>query len=89
MGVLSVIRIFCEQSPSLGTSVVNGLLGWAGVLGGSTAFLSALPAAVFLLIPSRQESLARRVNEGLGRGFFLGMPLGALIFVLFVTRVVS
>lgn len=89
MGILSVIRIFCQQSPSLGTYIADGLLGWASVFGSTTAFFSALPAAVFLPMPGRQASLVRRINEGLGRGFFLGMLLGSLIFVLFVTRVVS
>jgi hypothetical protein len=89
MSLPATIRILCEANTSLGTAVVNGLLAWAGVLGGLTVFFSGLPAAVFLFIPGRPESLTRRVNEGLGLGFVFGTALGALIFVFFVARIVS
>ncbi len=89
MAVNAVIRILCEANPSLGTAVVNGLLAWAGVLGGCTVFFSGLPVAVALLIPSRPDSLARRINQGLGIGFTLGMLFGPLLLFVFVDRIVS
>jgi hypothetical protein len=84
----AVIRILCEANGSLGTAVVNGLLAWAGVLSGLTVFFSGLPAAVALVIPSRPESLSRRINQGLGFGFLVGTGLGSLVFVAFVARVI-
>jgi len=89
MGVLSVIRILCETHSSVGTAVVNGLLAWAGVLGSCTVFFSGLPAAVALLVPSRPESLLRRINRGLGQGFAVGMAGGFLLFCAFIARVVQ
>jgi hypothetical protein len=85
----AVIRVLCEANPSLGTAVVNGLLAWAGVLGGSTVFFSGLPAAIALRVPSRPESLSRRINQGLGFGFVVGMGGGVLLFFVFIARVVS
>jgi hypothetical protein len=86
---IATIRVFCEGNPSLGTAVVNGLLAWAGLLGGLTVLFSGLPAAVALFIPSRPDSLARRINQGLGYGFLAGVPLGALLFFVFVARLNS
>ena len=52
MFVPAAIRILCEgTNPSLGTAMVNGLLAWAGFLGGCTVFCSGVPAAVALFIP--------------------------------------
>ena len=45
MSAIAVIHVLCEANPSLGTSVVNGLLAWATVLGGFTVLFSGLPAA--------------------------------------------
>jgi hypothetical protein len=90
MSVIATIRVFCEGSnPSLGTVLVNGLLAWAGILGGCTVFFSGLPAAVALFIPSRPASLVRRINWGLRIGFTLGMAGGLLMFFVFVARIVS
>jgi hypothetical protein len=89
MSAIATIRVFCEGNPSLGTVVVNGLLAWAGVLGGATVFCSGLPAAVGVFIPGRPESLSRRINRWLGYGFLIGIPLGALVFFAFVARIVS
>ena len=89
MSTIAIIRILCEVNPSLGTAVVNGLLAWAGVLGGCTVFFSGLPAAVALLVPSRPDSLVRRINRGLGWGFAFGMLLGPLTLFVFATRMVS
>lgn len=86
---IAVIRILCEANPSLGTAVVSGLLAWAGVLGGATVLFSGLPAAVALFIPSRPDSLARRINQGLGIGFLVGMFLGPLTLFVFVAKIVS
>jgi hypothetical protein len=85
----AVIHILCEARPSLGTAVVNGLIAWAGVLGGCTVFFSGLPAAVALFIPSRPDSLARRINQGLGIGFLAGMAGGLLLFFVVVAKVAS
>jgi hypothetical protein len=89
MSVIATLRVFCEDNRSLGSAVVNGLLAWAGVLGGLTVLCSGLPAAVAVFIPSRPDSLARRINQGLGYGFLWGMFLGALLFFVFVARLVS
>jgi hypothetical protein len=85
----AVIRILCEANPSLASAVVNGLLAWAGLLGGCTAFFSGLPAAVALFVPSRPTSLVRRINWGLGIGFVLGMFAGSLTLFVFVARIVT
>jgi hypothetical protein len=88
MFVIATIRVFCEANPSLGTAVVNGLLAWAGFLGGATVLCSGLPAAVALFIPSRPATLARRINQGLGIGFLAGMFLGPLMLFVFVAKIV-
>jgi hypothetical protein len=88
MFVIATIRVFCEGHTSLGTTIVNGLLAWA-FLGASTAFWSTLPAAVALFVPSRPDSLARRINQGLGIGFLAGMLIGPLVLFAFVARIVS
>lgn len=84
-----VIRILCEADRSLGTAAVNGALAWAGALGGSTVFFSGLPAAVALLVPSRPASLSRRINQGIGIGFVIGMGVGFLLFIVFIARLNS
>ncbi len=86
---IAIIRVLCEGNPSLGTSIVNGLLAWAAMLGGCTVLFSGLPAAVAVFIPSRPDSLARRINQGLGYGFLLGMFLGTVLLFVFVARLVS
>jgi hypothetical protein len=88
-GMSAVIRILCESNPSLGTTVVNGLLAWGGVLGAGAAFFSGLPAAVALFIPSRPDTLARRINQGLGLGFLVGMIIGPLMLFVFIARIAS
>jgi hypothetical protein len=85
----ATIRILCEAGTSMGSAIINGLLAWAGVLGGFTVLFSGLPAAVALFIPSRPDSLARRINQGLGYGFLLGMLLGPLMLFVFIARIVS
>jgi hypothetical protein len=87
---IATIRILCETDPSLGTSVVNGLLAWIAVLGGCTVFCSGLPAAVAVFIPGRPEALSRRINRGLGVGFLAGvLLLGPLTLFVFSARIVS
>jgi len=78
MSTVATLHVFCENDSTLATSAVNGLLAWAAVLGGCTVFFSGLPAAVALFIPSRPESLSRRINRGLGQGMLLGVILGPL-----------
>jgi hypothetical protein len=56
---VATIHILCEANPSLGTSVVNGLLAWAGIKAHPprcTVFCSGLPAAIAVFIPSRPDS---------------------------------
>ena len=89
MPTLATFRVLCETSPSFGTAIVNGLLAWAAVLGGFTVLFSGMPAAVALFIPSRPETLARRINRGLGQGVALGMMLGPLTLFVFIDKVVS
>jgi hypothetical protein len=40
MSISAIIHVLCETNPSLATSVVNGLLAWAEVLGGCTVLFS-------------------------------------------------
>jgi hypothetical protein len=75
---LVVVRL-CDRSE----------IGQQLVLGGCTVLFSGLPAAVALFIPSKPDSLARRINQGLGYGFLLGMAGGLLLFFVFVAKVVS
>ncbi|MGO9247064.1 MAG: hypothetical protein ACLP7W_00510 [Solirubrobacteraceae bacterium] len=89
MSTIATIHVLCEANPSLGTAVVNGLLAWAGVLGGCTVFCSGLPAAVAVFIPGRPQALSRRINRWLGIGFLVGMLIGPLVFFAFVARIVS
>lgn len=89
MSAIAVIHILCEANPSLGTALVNGLLAWAGVLGGCTVLCSGAPAAVALFIPSRPDSLSQRINQGLGYGFLLGMAVGLMLFFVFIAKVAS
>jgi hypothetical protein len=85
----ATIRILCEADTSLGTSIIDGLLAWAAVLGGCTVFCSGLPAAVAVFIPSRPDTLSRRINRWLGYGFIVGMPLGLLMCIVFIARIAS
>ena len=59
------------------------------MLGGFTVFFSGLPAAVALFIPSRPESLSRRINSELGVGLLAGMSFGALMLIVFVAKVAT
>jgi hypothetical protein len=86
---IATIRVLCEADTSLGTAVVNGLLAWAGILGGLTAFGSGLPAALFALDTTPAHVRADLINRGLGLGFRIGMAAGLLMFVLFVAKVIS
>ncbi len=89
MSTSATIRILCETDPSLGTSVVDGLLAWVAVLGGCTVFCSGLPAAVAVFIPGRPDALSRRINRWLGIGFLVGIPLGFLTFFVFIAKIAS
>jgi hypothetical protein len=89
MSAIATLRVLCDTSPSIGTAIVNGLLAWAAALGGFTVLFSGMPAAVALFIPSRPETLARRINRGLGQGVVLGMMLGPLTLFVFIDKVIS
>jgi hypothetical protein len=89
MSTIATIRVLCETNPSLGSTIVNGLLAWATLLGGATAFGSGLPAALFALDTTSAPVRADLINRGLGLGFRVGMFIGPLILVLFVARLVS
>lgn len=85
----AVIHILCEARPSLGTAFVNGLVAWATMLGGFTAFGSGLPAALFALDTTPAHVRADLINRGLGVGFRLGMCFGVLLFFVFAARLAS
>jgi hypothetical protein len=89
MSTIATIHVLCEGNPSLGSTVVNGLLAWATVLGGFTAFGSGLMAALLALDSTRAELRADLINRGLGVGFAIGMALGFLMFVLFAANLIS
>jgi hypothetical protein len=89
MTVTAVIHILCEANLSLGTAVVNGLLAWATILGGFTAFCSGLPAAVYALDTTPAHVRADEINRGLGIGFRLGMLVGPLMCFVFVAKIAS
>jgi hypothetical protein len=89
MLVAATIHILCEDNPSLGTAIVNGLLAWATVLGGFTAFCAGLPAALFALDTTPAQVRADLINRGLGFGFGVGMLLGPLMLFVFVARIAS
>ncbi len=89
MSSIAVIQILCEANPSLGTSVVNGLLAWTTVLGGGTALGAGVPAALVALDTTRADLRADLINRGIGVGFMFGMAFGALLFFVFVARLVS
>ena len=85
----AVIRVFCETDPSFVTTVVNGLLAWATLLGGFTAFCAGLPAALFALDATPAHVRADLINRGLGVGFCFGMTGGLLMFFVFIARLAS
>ena len=89
MIVIAVIRILCEDNSSLGTAVVNGLLAWATVLGGFHGACSTAGGRRRVLSPAGRGALSRRIDRWLGIGFLVGMPLGLLMFIVFVARIVS
>jgi hypothetical protein len=89
MTAIAAIHILCEANPSLGTSVVNGLLAWATVLGGATAFFAGLPAAISVFVPVRPDMRANAINLGVGRGFLAGMAAGLLTLFVFVDKLVT
>jgi hypothetical protein len=86
---IAVIRVLCETDPSFGTTVVNGLLAWATLLGGFTAFCAGLPAALFALDTTPAHVRADLINRGLGVGFCFGMAGGLLMFFVFIARLAS
>jgi len=89
MSVIATIHVLCESNPSLGTAFVNGLLAWAAFLGGGTALGAGLPAALVALDATRADLRADLINRGIGVGFMFGMAFGALLFFVFVARLVS
>ncbi len=89
MTAIAIIRAICEDNPSLGTAVVNGVLAWATVLGASTVFFSGLPAALLALDDTPAHVRADLINRGMGIGFRVGMFLGSLMLFVFVARIGS
>lgn len=89
MSTIATLRLLCDTDPTLATSIANGLLAWSALLGGLTVVFSGLPAAVALFIPSRPESLSRRINRGLGQGLVVGMLFGPLTLSVFIAKVVT
>ncbi len=89
MSITATIHVLCETSPSLGTALVNGVLAWTTVLGGGTALGAGLPAALVALDTTHADLRADLINRGMGVGFMLGMAFGALLFFVFIARLVS
>ncbi len=89
MTAIAAIHVLCETSPSLGTSVVNGLLAGATVLGGFTAFGSGLLAAISMFVPARPQARTNAINLGLAWGFVGGIALGSLTLFVFIARIVT
>jgi hypothetical protein len=87
--VTAAIRIFCTTNPSFVTSVVNGILAWATVLGGCTACGSGLPAGMLLLTVVRPDVRADLINIGMGVGFLVGMAGGSLMCFVFIARLAT
>lgn len=87
--MIAVIRFFCQANPTFATSVVNGLLASATVLGGFIALLSGLPAALALFVPVKPEARADAINKGAGCGFLVGMVFALLTLFVFSARLVS
>ncbi len=85
----AVIHVFCETNPSFTTTVVNGLLASATVLAGCVAFWSGLPAAVSLFVTVRPEMRTDAISKGMGIGFIVGVPFGALMLFVFIAKVAS
>jgi len=89
MSHIATIHVFCETSSSLGKAVINGLLAWATVLSGGTAFGAGVIAAMLALDMTRPDIRADLINRGIGAGFVFGMAFGFLTFVVFAARLVS
>jgi hypothetical protein len=84
--VTAVVHVFCTTNPSFATSLANGLLAWATVLGGCTAFFSGLLAAVSIFVPVTPQARSNAINKGVGVGFIVGMALGVLTLFVFIAR---
>jgi hypothetical protein len=52
------------------------------ILGGAMAYFSGFSAAQALADGSPPESLAQRINEGLGEGFLVGSPLAVATLII-------
>lgn len=92
MGVvtaIAAIHVLCETNPSLGTSIVNGLLAGTTVLGGFTAFGSGLLAVVSMLVTAQPEARTNAINLGLAWGFLGGIAFGFLMLFVFIARIVT
>jgi hypothetical protein len=89
MSPTAVIHILCEDDPSLETSIVNGLLAWATILGAGTAFGAGLLAALLALDATRADIRADLINRGMGIGFVVGTAVGFLMFLVFIARIAS
>ncbi len=89
MRVAAVIHLLCQTNPSFATTVVNGLLAAATVMGGCVASVSGLLAAISLFPPVKPWRRTNAISMGMGYGFMLGMIAGLLTLFVFVDRVVS
>lgn len=89
VSAIAAIHILCEANPSLGTSVVNGLLAGATALSAWTAFGTGLLAAMSMFIPANPAARTNAINMGLGWGFLIGMVTGLLTLIVFIARIVT
>ena len=89
MTAIAVIHVLCETNPSLGTSIVNGLLAGATVLGGFTALGSGLLATISMFVTVRPEARTSAINLGLAWGFVGGIAIGSVTLFVFIARIVT
>jgi len=52
------------------------------ILGGAMAYFSGFSAAQAMTESSPPDTLAQRVNEGLGQGFLVGSPLAVVTLII-------
>jgi hypothetical protein len=70
----------------MGTSefseLVQSTITAVSILGGAMAYMSGYRAARAMSAGDPPESVAARINEGLGLGFVGGVPLAVLVLII-------
>lgn len=86
---MAIVHVLCETNPTLATSVANGLLAAATILGGCTALGSGLLATISMFVTVRPEARANAINMGLAWGFVGGIVRGSLTLFVFIAKLVT